>query len=527
MNNMSIKQIVLGGFMIVNLIIVALVGISYKGTSKAEESFEQIAQSNEIAQEFAKTQQHLLTGMAYANYYFADHDPKDLQTYKQYHDQSIQSIKKVLSQIEKSGFLTAETDAFKKIQNDLQTLKNHILAPNPSLQSIKTEEEALLDAITALQEKIADEQDRISQNGITDISSSSHTITTFGIIAIIVGLVLAFIITGFITKNLRTVQDAAHELAGSEGDLTKRLPVIGKNEIGVMANEVNNFITKVHETVKEAKTNGGENASVAAELSATSLEIGHRAEDEARLVNETAQIGEEAFEELQDIVTEVETSDEAVSNATTNLTTANSDIRDLLQVIDATAQKELDLAQNISQLQDEAKNVKEILDLIADIADQTNLLALNAAIEAARAGEHGRGFAVVADEVRKLAERTQKSLTEITATINLVIQSVNDVSGELQDNSKAFENALQKAQTIDENLDIVEDALTQANQISSSTTSRSIAMKEKMSEVIEKMRNIRDISTANARSVEEIAGAAEHLSNLTEELRATLDEFKA
>ena len=401
------------------------------------------------------------------------------------------------------------------------------MPPPPRLKKIKQIEEKLLEDITKLQDKIAKEQDRIGQESIAYIDSSSYTITTFGIIAIIVGIVLAFIITGFITKNLKTVQNAAHELAGSDGDLTKRLPVIGKNEIGIMANEVNNFIAKVHETVKEAKTNGGENASVAAELSATSLEIGHRAEDEARLVNETAEIGEDAFRELQEIVEGIETNDEVVTNATNNLTTANSDIRDLLHVIDATAQKEIDLANNISQLQDEAKNVKEILDLIADIADQTNLLALNAAIEAARAGEHGRGFAVVADEVRKLAERTQKSLTEITATINLVIQSVNDVSGELQENSKAFEDALEKARTIDANLDVVEDALTQANQTSSTAASRSLNMKEKMSDVINKMRNIREISTANARSVEEIAGAAEHLSNLTEELRATLDEFKA
>ena len=115
MNNMSIRQIVLGGFMIVNLIIVALVGLSYNGTSEAKEKFELIAQSNEIAQEFAKTQQHLLTGMAYINYYFANHDPKDLQTYKQYHNQSLQSLTKTIHHIEESGFLTAEMDNFKKV----------------------------------------------------------------------------------------------------------------------------------------------------------------------------------------------------------------------------------------------------------------------------------------------------------------------------------------------------------------------------------------------------------------------------
>ena len=294
-----------------------------------------------------------------------------------------------------------------------------------------------------------------------------------------------------------------------------------------MANEVNRFIGKVHHTIKESKINGEENSSVAIELSATALEIGHRAENEARLVNETTTIGENAFEELQSIVETIEANDEVVTNASKSLNIANTDIRELLEVIDITGQKELDLAQNISQLQEEANNVKDVLDLIADIADQTNLLALNAAIEAARAGEHGRGFAVVADEVRMLAEKTQKSLAEITSTINLVIQSVDQVSTEMQDNSKAFEEAINKAKTIDTHLDTVEDALNKADDISSTSAKRSLDMKEKMSEVINKMKDIRDISTANARSVEEVTGAAEHLSNLTGELKATLDEFKS
>ncbi|WP_295012768.1 methyl-accepting chemotaxis protein [Sulfuricurvum sp.] len=109
-------------------------------------------------------------------------------------------------------------------------------------------------------------------------------------------------------------------------------------------------------------------------------------------------------------------------------------INTTVERIQGVASKEHELSENLQHLAGNAQETKQILTTIGDIADQTNLLALNAAIEAARAGEHGRGFAVVADEVRKLAERTQKSLAETTATINILIQAINDNSESLNKN---------------------------------------------------------------------------------------------
>ena len=104
--------------------------------------------------------------------------------------------------------------------------------------------------------------------------------------------------------------------------------------------------------------------------------------------------------------------------------------------IEISSQNEEELSGKLIQLTQDTEQVKDVLSVISDIAEQTNLLALNAAIEAARAGEHGRGFAVVADEVRKLAERTQKSLAEINATINVVIQSISETSDAMIKNAE-------------------------------------------------------------------------------------------
>ncbi len=147
----------------------------------------------------------------------------------------------------------------------------------------------------------------------------------------------------------------------------------------------------------------------------------------------------------KDNTSQIEDSSKKLTGAINDLQTntfkeLDSVVDDVTEKINKASRSENDLADSLSHLTESAENIKSVLTVIGDIADQTNLLALNAAIEAARAGEHGRGFAVVADEVRKLAERTQKSLAETHSSVNIVVQAINDSSDRMNLNAKEIDN---------------------------------------------------------------------------------------
>ncbi len=522
MNNMSMRKILLFSFGAMVTIVVLLNVLSFKAINSSKDSILEIGRVDKITADITEIEKLVLETINLSCIYDSSKDKNDLQKYKKLSNDTMSYIDKILPEVLDKDI---KTDL-----SELKTLNNKIdkmVENGEKFENISSLQKNTMHIIDGLYKKAIKIQKAIEKKDENTIFYYKTVITTFAIIAIILAIILAFWVSNFISKNLQTIQEAADELSSSDGDLTKRLPVIGENEIGLLAKSVNNFIKKVQDTIHQAKENGVENASVSAELSATALEIGGRAENESRLVGDTSNRAQEVFQKLQDSIEVLNSGEKDVEAAMTTLSKVNVNINRLLSNMDSAGEKELELSQSMSQLEEEANSVKEVLSIIGDIADQTNLLALNAAIEAARAGEHGRGFAVVADEVRNLAERTQKSLTEITGTINLVIQSVNDASAQMRANTEEFSKAMEEANQVDREIKSVNDALKEAANASTTSARTSEEISKEMQEVIDNMKNITEISADNARSVEEIAGAAEHLSRLTEELRHTLELFKS
>lgn len=351
-------------------------------------------------------------------------------------------------------------------------------------------------------------------------------IITMSIIAILIMAMLVITLKKAVIDPVKELKVRADNLASGDGDLTKKMDILSGDEIGLAAKAFNLFIDKVRNTVAMAKSASTENASVANELSSTALEVGKRAEETSSIVNETNTMSIHIKDELSLSLQKAQKSEEEIAEAHAKLLNAKNKIIKMADQVQSNAATEIELSRQILQLSNDADQVKGVLTVISDIADQTNLLALNAAIEAARAGEHGRGFAVVADEVRNLAERTQKSLTEINATINVIVQSINDASDHMNSNSKNMENLTMIASEVEKNIHETAVIMDNATLSSENTVKDYVETGKKVDAIVAKIELINTITLSNTRSMEEVSSATEHLSNLTEKLNQVLGNFR-
>lgn len=343
---------------------------------------------------------------------------------------------------------------------------------------------------------------------------------------IVILLLILFAISRAVLGPIDKLKDLLQNVTTGDGDLTRRINVDAKDEIGMIAIEINEFMESIHEIVKESKNASKENVEYANELNQNAYAIGQRAENRSAVILE-------AGEKTKTIKGIVSQSLEEATHTKDDMIQANDELNDakentirLSESITQALQREQEINDKLNHLNNEVDQIKGVLSIIADIADQTNLLALNAAIEAARAGEHGRGFAVVSDEVRKLAERTQKSLTEINSTVNIVVQSITESTEAMNSNAKSFDELYDLSQSVESKIINSVDVMRKAVDASEKSLNMSKTVGKNMDDMAQGMETIEDLSTKDAASVEEIAATAEHLHKLIDDLNAKLDYFK-
>lgn len=417
------------------------------------------------------------------------------------------------------------TKANQELSGELKTTMDNIVKKGKGVESIIIDG---VDCIVAFES--FDKLDwMVLGSAVTDdFLTPLKVVSKNFIIASIIVTLLLIVVSMFLLKKMvaNPIDRLGTNLNAITSDFTIKIPIYGKDEIAKISKDINDFIERIRVLISDTKHLSSENSSVANELSSTSLQTGKRVEKSTEIVEETNQRCKVMQENMKESLAVAQAGKDDLQKASTHIKTATEAIRSLsAQIIDS-ANVENQMADKIDQLSRDAEQVKSVLIVINDIADQTNLLALNAAIEAARAGEHGRGFAVVADEVRQLAERTQKSLTEINATINVIVQAINDSSEQMGINSKQIQELTHVASDVEKTINVMSETMNNAIAMSDKTMQDYIATGKNVNEIMEGISNINQISSENARSVEEIASAAEHLNKMTDALNSKLSVFR-
>ncbi len=408
------------------------------------------------------------------------------------------------------GFINEEID-FQSAQGKIKIKSQLYDQVNAALQADKTNAASLFNQLV--------EQTVDNSSNSRDLSM----IVGFTLLAFMTAL--SVIIARSISQSVTSVDDSLRELAEGDGDLTNQLSVESQDELGSVVKHFNVFTRMLREIVKEVV-----DAVMPLTQSAEQLaEKVHQVDGNVKSQSEVAEVTKQSMIEMQHSVTDIaKSAAEAANAAETGELEVNQGMDNVQRSLSVSGEltEEITSAANvINQLAQDSQNMNQILDVINGIAEQTNLLALNAAIEAARAGEQGRGFAVVADEVRSLASRTALSTTEIRELLDKLIfaaeQSVNsmDMAKGKADNNESISREVDQSLTnIKEQIGLISSM---NSQIATATEEQS-SVAETVVNNIEKMYNSFASTTL---AVEEIGEVANQLDGNAGKIRSATSKF--